>query len=267
MKNRMRIAAALLSGVMALSLVGCGGVPKNQVNSMEDMAGKTIGVQLGTTGDTYVTGDFEDDEGTTVERYKKGADAVQSLKQGKVDCVVIDSEPAKAFVEQNSDLKILDTEYADEEYAIAVSKDNTELKENINKALQELKDEGILEQIEANYIGDDTQGTCPYVTPEGTEHPNGTLTMATNAAFKPYEYYDGSKIVGIDAEMAQAVADKLGMELEIVDMDFDAIINAVQSGKADIGAAGMTVTDERLETIDFTDTYATAKQVIIVRAK
>ena len=91
--------------------------------------------------------------------------------------------------------------------------------------------------------------------------------MATNAAFKPYEFYEGSEIVGIDAEMAQAVADKLGMKLDIIDMDFDAIINAVQSGKADIGVAGMTVTEERLKTIDFTDTYAKAKQVIIVRAK
>ena len=81
------------------------------------------------------------------------------------------------------------------------------------------------------------------------------------------EYYENNKIVGIDAEMAQAVADKLGMELEILDMDFDAIINAVQSGKADIGVAGMTVNEERLQSIDFSDTYAKAKQVIIVRSK
>lgn len=95
----------------------------------------------------------------------------------------------------------------------------------------------------------------------------GKLVMATNAAFEPYEYYQDGKIVGIDADMAQAIADKLGMELEIVDMDFDAIINAVQSGKADIGVAGMTVTEDRLQNIDFTDAYAKAKQVIIVRAK
>ncbi len=265
--KKNRITAVLLAGAMALGLIGCGGVPENQVHSMEDMAGKKIGVQLGTTGDTYVTDEFEEDSETTIERYKKGSDAVQSLKQGKIDCVVIDSEPAKAFVEQNDDLKLLDTEYANEEYAIAISKDNADLKEKINAALKELKEDGTLEQIEANYIGDDTQGTCPYESPEGTERPNGTLTMATNAAFKPYEYYDGSKIVGIDAEMALAVADKLGMELEIVDMDFDAIINAVQSGKADIGVAGMTVTEDRLKTVDFTDTYAQAKQVIIVRAK
>ena len=89
--------------------------------------------------------------------------------------------------------------------------------------------------------------------------------MATNAAFEPYEFFDGDKIVGIDAEMAQAVCDKLGYELKIEDMEFDSIINAVQSGKADIGVAGMTVTEDRLKSIDFTDPYTTATQVIIVR--
>ena len=92
-----------------------------------------------------------------------------------------------------------------------------------------------------------------------------TLTMATNAAFPPYEYYDGDVMVGIDVEMAQAVADKLGMKLEIEDMDFGAIITAVQSGKVDMGVAGMTVTEERLQNVDFSDSYATGIQVVIVK--
>jgi polar amino acid transport system substrate-binding protein len=89
--------------------------------------------------------------------------------------------------------------------------------------------------------------------------------MATNAAFEPYEYYSNNEIVGIDAEMAKAICDKLGYDLVIEDMEFDSIITAVQSGKADFGAAGMTVTEERLQNIDFTDSYTTATQVIIVR--
>ena len=92
----------------------------------------------------------------------------------------------------------------------------------------------------------------------------GKLTMATNAQFPPYEYYEGDAIVGIDAEIAGAIAEKLGLELVIEDMEFDSIIEAVKSGKADIGMAGMTVTPERQETVDFTATYATGKQVIIV---
>lgn len=91
-----------------------------------------------------------------------------------------------------------------------------------------------------------------------------TLTMATNAYFPPYEYYDGENIVGIDAEIAQAIADKLGMELEIVDIEFDSIVTGVATGKYDMGMAGMTVTPDRLESVDFTDSYATGRQVIIV---
>lgn len=93
----------------------------------------------------------------------------------------------------------------------------------------------------------------------------GVLTMATNAAFPPYEYYEGSDIVGIDAEIAGAIAAKLGLTLKIEDMEFDSIITAVQTGKADMGLAGMTVTEDRLKSINFSDSYATGIQVIIVK--
>ena len=93
---------------------------------------------------------------------------------------------------------------------------------------------------------------------------DGVLTMATNAAFPPYEYIEGGEIVGIDAEIAGAIAEKLGLEIQIEDMEFDAIIESVKSGKADIGLAGMTVTPDRQESVNFTATYATGVQVVIV---
>lgn len=93
----------------------------------------------------------------------------------------------------------------------------------------------------------------------------GVLTMATNATFPPYEYYDGEDIVGIDVEIAQAVADKLGLELKVEDMEFDSIVTAVQSGKADLGLAGMTVTEDRKRSVNFSDSYATGIQAVIVR--
>lgn len=93
----------------------------------------------------------------------------------------------------------------------------------------------------------------------------GKLIMATNAEFPPYEYKEGDKIVGIDAEVAQLIADKLGLELEIADVQFDSIIPGVQSGKYDMGMAGMTVTDERKEKVNFSDSYATGIQVVIVK--
>ena len=259
-----KVAAIVMAAVMALSLAGCGSkAAENTVFSVDDLPGKAIGVQLGTTGDIYAS-DYEA-EGSTIERFNKGNDAVQALKQGKIDCVIIDEQPAKAFVAKNSDLTILEEEFALEEYAICVAKENSDLTAAMNAALAELKANGTLDSIIANYIGDDTKGKSPYTSPEGVDRSNGTLTMVTNAAFEPYEYYDGTEIVGIDADMAQAMCDIMGYDLQISDVEFDSIITAVQSGKADFGAAGMTVTEDRLKNIDFTDSYTTATQVIIVR--
>lgn len=114
---------------------------------------------------------------------------------------------------------------------------------------------------------------APAQTAEATDTPaadaaltvkDGVLTMATNAYFPPYEYYEGDKIVGIDVEIAEAVAAKLGLTLEIEDMEFDSIITAVKTGKADCGLAGMTVTEDRLKNINFSTSYATGVQSIIV---
>ncbi len=91
------------------------------------------------------------------------------------------------------------------------------------------------------------------------------LVMATNAEFPPYEYYEGSEVTGIDVEIAKAIGEKLGYEVTVEDMAFDSIITAVSTGKADFGMAGMTITEDRLESVDFSDTYATGVQVIIVK--
>ena len=127
------------------------------ITSVDDLyaegATYAIGVQESTTGDIYISGDIEDlDLDLTVERYSKGADAVQALKTGKVDCVVIDNEPAKAFVAANEGLKILDTEYTVEDYAICIAKDNTELLEQVNTALEELIADGTVQKIVDKYI-------------------------------------------------------------------------------------------------------------------
>ena len=237
------------------------------IQTLDDLNGKTVGVQLGTTGDLMMSEEVGKADGLNlagVEQYNKAADAVQALLTNKIDAVCIDDQVAKNFVAANPDeLVMLDTAYAEESYAIAVSKDNPELTEALNGAIAELKEDGTLDAILNKYIAKE-EGATGYVTPEGTEYPNGTLVMATNATFDPYEYIENGEVVGIDAEFAKALCDKLGYDLEIEDMEFDSIIAAVVSGKADFGMAGMTVTPEREEQIDFTDTYCTAAQNIIV---
>ncbi len=119
------------------------------IASIDDLEGKKIGVQQGTTGDLYCSDDYGED---AVTRYSKGTDAVMALLSGKVDCVVIDNEPAKSFVSQNEGLKILDTEYALEDYAIAIAKENTELLDKVNAALDKLITDGTVQDIVDKYI-------------------------------------------------------------------------------------------------------------------
>ena len=146
-----------------------------------------------------------------------------------------------------------------------IAKGNDSLEEDINKVLAEISADGTLDAIISHYITEGDVTGLAYISPEGLDYANGELVMATNAAFPPYEYYADNSIVGIDAEMARAIADKLNKKLVIEDMEFDSIITAVQGGKADIGVAGMTITEDRLKNINFSDPYTTSKQVIIVR--
>ncbi len=121
----------------------------SDIKTADDLKGKKIGVQAGTTGDSYCTDDFGQEN---VKQFSNGSLAVAALANGQVDCVVIDNEPAKNYVAANSGLKILDTEYVTEDYAIAISKDNDELLKKVNDALKELKDDGTVDKIVGKYI-------------------------------------------------------------------------------------------------------------------
>lgn len=251
----MKKTFKILSVVMALILViGCFAACK-----AEDKI--KIGVQTTTTGDIYASDDFGED---AVVRYDNGALAVEALKAGKVDVVIIDNEPAKSFVTANTGLKILETAYADEDYAICFAKNNTDLQTAVNNALKDLIADGSVKAIVDKYINGNTadfKGVA--VTAVDTDKPN--LVMATNAEFPPYEYIDGDMYYGIDVEVAKIIADKLGYDLVVENVAFDSIIPGVQSGKYDMGMAGMTVTNDRLEKVSFSDSYAKGVQVVIVK--
>ncbi len=118
------------------------------VATPDDLAGKTIGVQIGTTGDIYA----EDIENATIERYSKYFEAINALTQGKIDAVIVDREPGKVFVGENADLKMIDEEFTLEEYAIGVAKDNEQLLNDINASLKKLQDSGKIDEIINKYI-------------------------------------------------------------------------------------------------------------------
>lgn len=253
-----------------------GGKPAKEINDFKDLNGAVIGVQLGTTSDGLATSLEKKENETRVERYNKGADAVQALLQGKVDCMVTDEAPAMAFVRMNPSLRILPKSFAESSFAICVSKENGRLRQALNSAISQLKENGIIDTIVRRHMN---EGMDLAYTPRTYNHSmvssskesiglnNKVLRFATNATFEPFEYYKDGKIVGIDVDVAHAIGDVLGFDVEIVDMEFDAIITSVQTGKADAGIAGITVTPERKKNISFTDAYTNVRQVVLVNDK
>lgn len=160
-------------------------------------------------------------------------------------------------------VKVVDIELSSEEYAFGVDKKQPELKEKCNELLKEMKSSGELEEISNHFFGD---GEPVAVTSAKQDNSKDQLVIATNAEFAPFEYKEGDKFYGIDMEIAKLLADKLGKELVIVDMAFDAVLLSVQQQKADIGMAGLTVTEERAKQVDFSDPYYNAAQKIICKA-
>ena len=258
MKKVLAFTAALT--IAAGSMAACSKSETKKIEKTDDLEGAKIGVQLGTTGAIYA----KDVKDANVQEFNKAADAVMALSQGKVDCVIIDEQPAKVFVSQNDGITILGEDFANEDYAAVIKKDNTKLLEDVNKALGEIKADGTLDKIISSYIPTEGQEKGSYHYTQ-TVTSGEKLVMATNAQFPPYEYYESNEIIGIDVEIGRAIADKLGRVLSIEDMEFDSIINAVSSGKADIGLAGFTITEDRKKQINFSDSYTTSKQVIIVK--
>lgn len=161
-------------------------------------------------------------------------------------------------------VKMIDIKLTDEEYAFGVNKEKADLKTQINSILGEIMSDGTLDDIAGKYF-DDSRESERISVPAGTKTAN-SLVVATNAEFEPFEYKQGSEFTGIDIEVMKLIADRLGMNLVIDNMDFEAVVSTVQAGNADVAAAGLTVNEGRKQQVDFTASYYKASQKIIVKA-
>ena len=150
----------------------------------------------------------------------------------------------------------------EEEYAFAINKEDTALKASVDTIINEMKEDGSLNELIDSYFN----GEATFTYENKTSSPqSGDFVVATNAYFPPFEYYEGNKFAGVDIEIASIIAAKLNKTLYVKDMDFDAIIPDVQSAASDIGMAGMTITNERMLQVDFAVPYYTSAQVITVQ--
>ncbi len=161
----------------------------------------------------------------------------------------------------NDVVKTINISLTDEQYAFGVDKNNAELLEQANAYIASVKDDGTLDKICDNYFGD---GTPQGVTSAKEDSSKDQLVVATNAEFSPFEYKEGDTFYGIDMELAAGLAEYLGKELVILDVDFEAVCTYVDTGKADMAIAGLTINETRKESVNFTDSYYIASQLLIV---
>ena len=160
-------------------------------------------------------------------------------------------------------VKIIEISLTDEQYGFAVSKNQPELLTKLNEFVAEIKKDGTLDAIMTKYF----QGGTPEGVQSATlDKSKDQLVVSTNAEFAPFEYKDGDTFYGVDLEIVAAFAKKLGKELVIKDIDFNSVLNEVESGNADMSASGLTVNEERLKQVNFSDTYYTASQYVIAPA-
>lgn len=157
--------------------------------------------------------------------------------------------------------KVIDIELTNEQYAFGVDKNQPELLEKVNAFIKKIKEDGTLEKICNNNFGN---GTPVAITSAKEDSSKEQLVVATNAAFEPFEYIKGDTYYGIDMEIAQLLADELGMELVIKNMDFDAVCMSVGQQKCDIAMAGLTISEDRKADVNFSDPYYNAYQKVIV---
>ena len=249
----LMLAALLLCGSV-LAFASCGkGIP--------------VGVQTGTTGQFFVDGDadwgFSGIEGYAAKGYNNGGLAVSAMKNGSIDYVIIDEQPAKQLAAKITGIKVIDIALTEEEYAFGVDKAQPELYAQINAILVAMKATGALDAIVSAYATG--EGITPVTSAKYDASKKDTqLVVATNANFAPFEYKEGDKFAGIDMEIAKYIADALQMELVIQDMEFEAVVSSVGTNNIDVAMAGLTVNEERKQSVNFTESYYNAAQMLIV---
>lgn len=259
----MRKVFALM---LVVALCSCA-FAEGKLKSPADLKTERLAAQRGTTGQYIAEDLLGDRKGELLTTYEKYVDAVAALRQEKIRAIVMDEMPAKRFVGSVDGLAIMDEALSNESYAIGFKKGNTELVSQVNKILAEMKTDGTMAAIFAKYIDGDYSGIKPGDIDLNKGAEGGKLYVGTEAGFAPYELRVGNGFIGVDIEMCAHIAKKLGKELVIINMNFDALPTAVSTGKVDMICAGMTVTDERRQNMDFSDNYVEGvRQVALVRA-
>ncbi len=268
----MKKFLAVLTVLFLIAFCACAFADEAKLKTVDQLKTEKLAAQRGTVGQFIAEDLLGDNKSLLLTTFEKYVDAVAALRQGKVRAIVMDEMPARRFLNEVEGLAIMEDALSEENYAIGFRKGNTELVEAVNKALAEIKADGTLDKIFEKYYNTFLAGDSSSIKPEDIDFnkgaKNGTLVVGTEAGFAPYELKVGTGFIGIDVEMCAAIAKKLDKELVIENMNFDALPMAVSTNKVDMICAGITVTEERKENMDFSENYVVgARQVALVRAE
>ena len=248
-----KIIALALAMILCLSMfAACGG---------QKDAGAKVAAQKGTTSLMYA----QALNSVTIKSYDTFALAAKDMINGNADYLFVDKTTAKALAKEIDGLKIIEIALSSENYGIGIDKNQPELKTKIDNILVEKEAE--INAIKEKYMnGEESKYVGITSATKDSGKAAQQLVVATNAEFAPWEYKEGNKFYGIDMEIAQLIANELGLELVIEDMEFDAVVGAVGKQNVDIAMSGITITTERLGVINFSAPYYTESIVCVVKA-
>lgn len=258
-RSIFRVACTVLMLSVFCMVSGC--VKGEKITKLQQLDGKVFAVPTGTAADKLILSRFPD---AKFKYFNSVLDAALAVKTGKADAAGYDEPILKSIAAKNSGLAVLPEMLTKDNYGFAVQQDKQELKKSIDLVVSELKKNGAYDAMLLRWLPKTgSPGVMPVITSSGSK---GVLKLGTAAITEPFSFIDGShKVVGLDIELAGYIAQKLDMKLEVVNMDFGAMIPALMSGKVDMIAACITITDERAKKVLFSDPYYTGGIAALVK--
>ncbi len=259
MRNFITLAGCCFLVFTLLATSGCS--KKEDITSLSQLGDRVFAVPSGTAADKLVLSKFPR---AKFQYFNTVLDAAMAVKVGKADAAAYDEPILKNIAGKTGGLVLLPDMITVDNYAVAVARDNHGLKSAVDGVIGELKKNGTYAAMQQRWF---PKNGAPAPMPEIPESgANGVLKLGTSAVTEPFSFVDGSqKVVGFDVELARYVAKKLGKKLEIVNMDFGGLIPALMSGKVDMIAACITVTEERSRNVLFSEPYYTGGIAALVR--
>jgi ABC-type amino acid transport substrate-binding protein len=275
MRTTTRRTGALLAA-LALAATACGGDDGDDaaITSLEDLSGQALGVQSDTTGEAYATENAPDD--TDVTSFENPGDLFTALQSGQIAAVLQDLPVNELFAENNEGYEVVEEYDTDESYGLAIALENEGLQQAVNAALEEVRADGTYDEIFEKYFGGDPDVELDLAG-DGNEVDLGDATLLTEGEllvcsdipYPPFEFEDeDGEFTGFDIELVEAIGMRLGLEVEVIALGFDPIASgtALNAGQCDLAASAITITDERAESLRFSDPYYDATQSLLAPA-